>query len=167
MINDNMPVPHCPWCGHMMRKKMLIPRSAGCGTYYGAYYRCISCGAPSPEGHGASEEEAGDRAYKAATNAFCNPGNRLLTMEEVREERLVWAVPKDSDSPFLLCWYAEDDMFDFFVVLESPFQTDDQTKPTILKQLKVPREFAGARFWLRKPTKAELDNVKWEDENER
>lgn len=162
-MNKYKNLPRCPWCGYMMRLRKLNNND----TVYAAYYRCTNCNAPSPQVYAGSAEDVESKAYKAATNIFCNPGNRLLTMEEVREERLVWAVPKDSDSPFLLCWYAEDDMFDFFVVLESPFQTDDQTKPTILKQLKVPREFAGARFWLRKPTKAELDNVKWEDENER
>lgn len=156
---DKYPYPRCPWCGHMMRPKMLIPN----GVAYGAYYRCISCGAPSPQAYGASEEEAKDQAYKAATNAFSNPGNRLLTMEEVREERLVWTVLTNDGSLSLLCWYAEDDEFDFFVALESPIQTDGQTKPTILQKLKLPREFDPSRFWLKKPTKAELDNTKREE----
>lgn len=162
-MNKYKNLPRCPWCGYMMRPRKFTPNGAG----YEAYYHCTNCREHSPHVYAESAEEAESKAYKAATNIFCNPGNRELTMEEVRKERLVWSMLEDSDSLYLLCWYAENDFFDFFIVLESPFQTDDQTKPTILKQLKVPREFAGARFWLRKPTKAELDNVKWEDENER
>lgn len=94
-------------------------------------------------------------------------------MEEVRQERLVWSIPQvmfpipqGSDSLYLLCWYAENDLFDFFIVLESPMRTYDPTQPTIMQLIKEPEERMKTRFWIRKPTKAELD-AKKEDEDER
>lgn len=162
-------LPRCPWCGYMMRPRKFTPNGAG----YEAYYRCTNCGEHSPHVYAESAEEAESKAYKAATSPFCNPGNRELTMEEVRQERLVWSIPQvmfpipqGSDSLYLLCWYAENDLFDFFIVLESPMRTYAPTQPTIMQLIKEPEERMKTRFWIRKPTKAELD-AKKEDEDER
>lgn len=160
-------LPRCPWCGYMMRPKKFTPNGAG----YEAYYHCTNCGENSPRAYAESAEEADSKAYKAATSLFCNPGNRELTMEEVRQERLVWSIPQvmfplpqGSDSLYLLCWYAENDLFDFFIVLESPMRTYDATQPTIMQLIKEPQERMKTRFWLRKPTEQEMAETPWEDE---
>ena len=144
----------------MMRPRKFTPNGAG----YEAYYHCTNCGEHSPHVYAESAEEAESKAYKAATSPFCNPGNRELTMEAVRQERLVWSMLPDSDSLYLLCWYAENDFFDFFIVLESPMRTYAPTQPTIMQLIKEPEERMKTRFWLRKPTEQEIENTPWEDE---
>ena len=163
-------LPRCPWCGYMMRLRKLNKND----TVYAAYYRCTNCNAPSPQVYAGGAEEVESKAYEAATSPFCNPGNRELTIEEVRQERLVWSIPQvmfpmpqGSDSLYLLCWYAENDFFDFFIVLESPMRTYDATQPTIMQLIKEPNECMKTRFWLRKPTEEERKNTPWEDEDER
>jgi hypothetical protein len=145
----------------MMRLKKFTPNGAG----YEAYYRCTNCDVDSPHVYAESTEEAESKAYKAATSLFCNPCNRELTMEEVRQERLVWSMLQDGDSLYLLCWYAENDFFDFFIVLESPMWTYDATQPTIMQLIKEPKELTKTRFWLRKPTEEE-QKKEWRDGNE-
>lgn len=161
-MNKYRNLPRCPWCGYMMRPIKFTPNGFG----YEAYYRCTNCGEHSQHVYAESAEEAENKAYKVATNRFCNPGNRELTMEEVRQERLVWAMLEDSDSLYLLCWYAENDLFDFFIVLESPMRTYAPTQPTIMQLIKEPEERMKTRFWLRKPTKEELDAKREDEEDE-
>lgn len=158
-------LPRCPWCGYMMRLKKFTPNGAG----YEAYYRCTNCDVDSPHVYAESTEEAENKAYKAATNHFYNPGNRVLTLEEVLE-----IVRQNADGYNHICWLEKVDVrgistpgflggygihseiyvnFDFYeVVTEYPDC--------------VPREGYGKtwRCWMRNPTAQEMAETPWEGE---
>lgn len=167
MSNKKTPAPRCPWCGYMMRLKKFAPNGAG----YEAYYRCTNCDVDSPHVYAESTEEAESKAYKAATSHFYNPGNRVLTLDEVLE-----IVRQNADGYNHICWLEKVNVrcistpgflggygihseiyvnFEFYeVVTEYPDC--------------VPAEEYGKtwRCWLRNPTDEEQAATPWEGEKD-
>lgn len=144
---DNKKAPRCPYCGAEMRlednEDVLFGIFSDEEKMY--WYQCNapSCGIHSPANH----TKAG--AYKATMKRYEEP-NRVLTLEEL--QTYIGYAWYEGDHK----WYHSS--FDYPVWIENG-------KYNYEGDLYDIHDVEG-RFWLRKPTKAELD-AKREDENER
>lgn len=89
--------------------------------------------------------------------------NRLLTMDEVRAQRLVWAEykerPKDVAKLLLVCWLKRYSGYDYFAVIGE----DGICRHVTLMQV-YPKHTA-IRFWWKEPTREERE-LEWGDGNE-
>lgn len=137
-------VPRCPYCGAKMRlednEDVLFGLFADEEKMY--WYQCNapSCGIHSPANH----TKVG--AYKAAMKRYEKP-NRVLTLDELKT--YIGYAWYEGDHK----WYHSS--FDYPVWIEDGkynYEGDLYDIPDV-----------EGRFWLRKPTKAELD-AKREDE---
>ena len=137
-MTDNKPAPRCPYCGHKM------------GRYYAYddfFFRCPKCRAASPD----RDTEA--EAYAAAMQRWQEP-NRVLTMEELTEQRAVWVEDVSHGiGPAIVFDYVSDN----YILIVVDF-----------KELDYNEWFDNAEYgkhwrcWLRKPTQEEMEAVPWE-----
>lgn len=145
MSDEKFPV-FCPYCGSKMLLKIgifdLLETDGNCVLRY--WYKCTNaeCESKSPTGRTAEE------AYKAAMTRWQEP-NKVLTLEEL--QTYIGYAWYEGDHK----WYHSS--FDYPVWIEDGkynYEGDLYDIPDV-----------EGRFWLRKPTKAELDAER-EDENE-
>lgn len=145
MSDEKFPV-FCPYCGSKMLLKIgifdLLETDGNCVLRY--WYKCTNaeCESKSPTGRTAEE------AYKAAMTRWQEP-NKVLTLEEL--QTYIGYAWYEGDHK----WYHSS--FDYPVWIEDDkynYEGDLYDIPDV-----------EGRFWLRKPTKAELDAER-EDENE-
>lgn len=156
MIDCQDSGPYCPWCGCEMEKKITKV-----GGQCSVYYRCFVCGAPSPASYGLESElaELETGAYNEANGIVFSPGNRLLTIDEVRTRNIVWT--EKSADPFCkpcyirVIWYAQEDMFDYFFVLDAPVKRERPQDPVTLKVFHMVGD-RRRHFWLKKPTSQDV-----------
>lgn len=144
---DNKKAPRCPYCGSKMRhKQSLVCRTEDVDVMVMLHwYECTNeeCESESPARNTAEE------AYKAAMARWQEP-NHVLTLEEL--QTYIGYAWYEGDHK----WYHSS--FDYPVWIENGkynYEGDLYDIPDV-----------EGRFWLRKPTKAELD-AKREDEDER
>lgn len=144
---DNKKAPRCPYCGAEMNlednEDVLFGLFADEEKMY--WYQCNtpSCGIHSPAKH------TKEGAYKATMKRRQEP-NRVLTLDEL--QTYIGYAWYEGDHK----WYHSS--FDYPVWIEDGrynYEGDLYDIPDV-----------EGRFWLRKPTKAELD-AKREDEDER
>ena len=134
MRNEKFPV-FCPYCGAKMLLNLdLLETDEDCALQY--WYECANeeCRSESPTGR--TEEEA----YKAAMKRRQEP-NRVLTLDELKT--YIGYAWYEGDHK----WYHSS--FDYPVWIEDGkynYEGDLYDIPDV-----------EGRFWLRKPTKAELD----------
>ena len=145
MSDEKFPV-FCPYCGSKMLLKIgifdLLETDGNCVLRY--WYKCTNaeCESKSPTGRTAEE------AYKAAMTRWQEP-NKVLTLEEL--QTYIGYAWYEGDHK----WYHSS--FDYPIWIEDGkynYEGDLYDIPDV-----------EGRFWLRKPTKAELDAER-EDENE-
>lgn len=134
------PAPRCPYCGHKM------------GRYYAYddfFFRCPKCRVASPD----RDTEA--EAYAAAMQRWQEP-NRVLAMEEVKEQRAVWFEKVDF-YPVPAIFYSY--RYPHHSVFGGKFEGRDDFDDNNLYD----NEDYGVewRCWLRKPTKEEMEAVPW------
>jgi hypothetical protein len=137
--NEKKQAPRCPYCGSKMRYKQGLL----CRTLH--WYECTNeeCESESPARNTAEE------AYEKAMRRYEEP-NRVLTLDELKT--YIGYAWYEGDHK----WYHSS--FDYPVWIEDGkynYEGDLYDIPDV-----------EGRFWLRKPTKAELD-AKREDEDER
>lgn len=94
--------------------------------------------------------------------------NRLLRMDEVRAQRLVWAEykerPTDIAKLLLLCWLKRYSGYDYFVVInEDGIYREGSMRPTNVRVYSDYHKLA--RFWWKEPTVEECMQ-EWVDGNE-
>lgn len=144
MSNEKFPV-FCPYCGaKMLLKNEIFNLQATDGNRARYWYRCRNegCESESPARNTAEE------AYKAAMARWQEP-NHVLTLEEL--QTYIGYAWYEGDHK----WYHSS--FDYPVWLEDGRYNYEGALYDIPD--------VEGRFWLRKPTKAELDAER-EDENE-
>ena len=164
-MSEKKPMPKCPYCGAEMRlednEDVLFGVFSDEEKMY--WYQCNapSCGIHSPANH----TKAG--AYKAAMKRYEEP-NRVLTMDEVRAQRLVWAEykerPTDIAKLLLVCWLKRYSGYDYFVVInEDGIYREGSMR---LTKVRVYSDYHKlARFWWKEPTVEECMQ-EWVDGNE-
>lgn len=144
-LDDSKPAPRCPYCGGEMGLNELFEREKG----WVASLIC-KCGACAPIVIGEKTAlSAIEAAYNAAMTCWQEP-NRVLTLDELKT--YIGYAWYEGDHK----WYHSS--FDYPVWIEDGkynYEGDLYDIPDV-----------EGRFWLRKPTKAELD-AKREDEDER
>lgn len=100
------------------------------------------------------ENEPGDKAEE----------NRLLTMDEVRAQRLVWAEykerPTDIAKLLLVCLMRRYAGYDYFVVINEDGIFDGH-----IALIRVYPKHTSIRFWWKEPTQEERE-LEWGDGNE-
>lgn len=83
-----------------------------------------------------------------------NEENRLLTMDEVRAQRLVWAEnkerPTDIAKLLLVCWLRKYEGYDYFVVINEDGICDGH-----VTLMQVYPKHTAIRFWWKEPTQEE------------
>ena len=144
MSNEKFPA-FCPCCGKkMLLKNEIFNLQATDGNRARYWYRCCNeeCESESPARNTAEE------AYKAAMARWQEP-NHVLTLEEL--QTYIGYAWYEGDHK----WYHSS--FDYPVWLEDGRYNYEGALYDIPD--------VEGRFWLRKPTKAELDAER-EDENE-
>lgn len=144
---DNKKAPRCPYCGAEMNlednEDVLFGLFADEEKMY--WYQCNTplCGIHSPTNH----TKVG--AYRAAMSRWQEP-NRVLTLDEL--QTYIGYAWYEGDHK----WYHSS--FDYPVWIENGkynYEGDLYDIPDV-----------EGRFWLRKPTKAELDAEREDEENE-
>lgn len=145
MSDEKFPV-FCPYCGAKMLLKIgifdLLETDGNCVLRY--WYKCTNaeCESKSPTGRTAEE------AYKAAMTRWQEP-NKVLTLEELQ-------------TYIGYAWYEGDHKW-YHSSFDYPVWIEDGKYNYEGNLYNIPD--VEGRFWLRKPTKAELDAER-EDENE-
>lgn len=90
--------------------------------------------------------------------------NRLLTMDEVRAQRLVWAEykerPQDVAKLLLVCWLKRGTGYDYFAVIG-----EDGICYRHVTLMHVYPKHTAIRFWWKEPTQEEREK-EWGDGNE-
>lgn len=142
-MNEHNKDPRCPYCGSKMNENLLSYSNGGgwCN------FECPNCGATSPKKENSEScNKAELAAYFAAKKRYEEP-NRVLTLDELKT--YIGYAWYEGDHK----WYHSS--FDYPVWIEDGkynYEGDLYDIPDV-----------EGRFWLRKPTKAELD-AKREDE---
>lgn len=90
--------------------------------------------------------------------------NRLLTMDEVRAQRLVWAEykerPTDIAKLLLVCWLKRYSGYDYVAVINEDGICDGH-----VTLMQVYPKHTAIRFWWKEPTQEERE-LEWGDGNE-
>lgn len=90
--------------------------------------------------------------------------NHLLTMDEVRAQRLMWAQykerPTDIAKLLLVCWLKRYSGYDYFVVINEDGICDGH-----VTLMQVYPKHTAIRFWWKEPTREERE-LEWGDGNE-
>lgn len=137
------PTPRCPYCGGEMEKRVF--------SDYGIlrFWCCPKCRATSPWANTAED------AYAAAMQRCVEP-NRVLTLEEVKEQRAVWLEDKASEPElafFRLSAYPHHSVFTEGII-ETNLTNDDVYCDN--------KDYGKYwRCWLRKPTREEMEGTPW------
>lgn len=142
-MTDHKPIPRCPYCGGEMKKRLLSDYKTLC------FWLCPKCNATSPSADTAEE------AYTAAMQRWQEP-NRMLTLEEVKEQRAVW-LEENIGEPRPTIFYANGYLH--HSVFMGGFGDSDDVDSNVWYD----DEDYGVdwRCWLRKPTQEERKNVPW------
>lgn len=142
---DHKPIPRCPYCGGEMKKRVLRDYGILC------FWSCTKCRATSPSAYTTED------AYAAAMQRCVEP-NRVLTLEEVKEQRAVWLEDKASEPEptiFHLNAYPHHSAFTGSVI-EAGLTNDDVYCDN--------KDYGKYwRCWFRKPTKEEMATMPWRE----
>lgn len=139
------PTPRCPYCGGKMKKRVLSDYTILC------FWLCPKCSATSP-----SADTAED-AYTAAMRRWKEP-NRVLTLEEIKEQRAVW-VEKVGFYPVPAIFYSY--RYPHHSVFGGKFEGRDDFDDNNLYDNEGYR--VAWRCWLRKPTAEEMATMPWRE----
>lgn len=137
---QDKPTPRCPYCGHKMVHQYV---------YGDHFFRCPKCRAVAPD----KDTEA--KAYEAAMQRWQEP-NRMLTLEEVKEQRAVW-LEENIGAPRPTIFYANGYLH--HSVFMGGFGDSDDVDSNVWYD----DEDYGVdwRCWLRKPTQEERERTPW------
>ena len=139
---EDKPKPRCPYCGNKM------------GHYYvhgDHFFRCPKCRAVAPN----KDTEA--EAYEAAMQRWKEP-NRVLTLEEVKEQRTVW-LEKVGFYPVPAIFYAY--RYPHHSVFGGKFEGRDDFDDNNLYDNEDYR--VVWQCWLRKPSAEEMSTTPWRE----
>lgn len=154
--------PKCPYCGEGMNYRFDSILTTENKTMYRGYFYCPSCNSRAPVVSELSElettEQVEDEAYLMATEHF-EPKNRVLTLEEVKAH-----CEDGADAAPL--WYEtkKQNSMNRWIIVDVPEFACDITRT--VKYLLSEESFIENyrkkhRFWLRKPTKEEMEGTPW------
>lgn len=138
-MDNNTPLPRCPYCGTPMVWEEKIE-----GTYW---YECYKCGATTPT------EGTEQAAYEAAMQRW-QESNRVLTLDEIKELRAVWV--EDISRGIAPAIVFPNDTKKYSCVVADYDESDDNVWVDNAEYGK------HWRCWLRKPTQEERAGTPWE-----
>ena len=143
-MTDGKPKPRCPYCGGEMKKRVLSDYKMLC------FWLCPKCSATSPSA------DTAEAAYTAAMQRYVEP-NRVLTLEEVWEQRIVWLEESDF-YPVPAIFYSRG--YPHYSVFGGKFEGSDGFDGDSWYD----NESYGVdwRCWLYKPAQKEMKDTPWE-----
>lgn len=155
-MDNNKPLPRCPWCGAEMEIDTFENYLGWCGQAV-----CKECKSRAAlKRHYVLQEEAEQAAYEAAMNRWREP-NRVLTLDELQKR-----IEQGVDVEPLWMEFGKVPSASRWMVTNAP---DEAFVNDTVKNLLVVSGYGCNgiwRCWLRKPTAAEMKSTPWERKKE-